>query len=87
MAKNNLYLSLDGFDTDLKFHFNLKNNSKKDLKVFVKQLLKSLMLIHRTTMSEELKAYCENKYESEEDQIYNHLYINLSKFVFFLQKT
>jgi hypothetical protein len=35
-AKNNLYLSLDGFDTDLKFHFNLKNNSKKDLKAFVK---------------------------------------------------
>jgi hypothetical protein len=23
MAKNNLYLSFDGFDTDLKFHFNL----------------------------------------------------------------
>jgi hypothetical protein len=35
-AKNNLYLSLDGFDTDFKFNFNLKNNSKKDLKVFVK---------------------------------------------------
>jgi hypothetical protein len=25
IEKNNLYLSLDGFDTDLKFHFNKRS--------------------------------------------------------------
>jgi hypothetical protein len=31
------------------------------------KILTIAVLIHRTTMSKELKAYCENKYESEED--------------------